>query len=141
MAVANQRKILVKRYTDTVKKDYFKISNRNLQIAMYNLKPNTFKLYCYLADNSQGYELDLYPCDFERVANVSYDTYKRSFNELLEQGFLIPHNDKPNVFLFREESKKKLHCPMDARDKIESLSEDEFDQEEKENFASNETQE
>lgn len=31
---------------------------------MYNLKGNTFKLYCYLADNKNGYEMDLYPCDF-----------------------------------------------------------------------------
>lgn len=56
-------------------KDFFKISNRNLYTALYNLKTNSFKLYCYLCDNANGYEFDLYSCDFERIANVSPDTY------------------------------------------------------------------
>lgn len=135
MSVQNQRKIKVKRYTDKVQKDYFKISNRNLQIAMYNLKGNTFKLYCYLADNKNGYEMDLYPCDFEKVANVSYDTYKRSFAELVEQGYLIPHKEKSNIFLFVEESEKDLECPVDCVDQVESISEDEFEFQRHKDFA------
>ena len=75
---------------------------------MYNLKGNTFKLYCYLADNKNGYEMDLYPCDFQKIANVSYDTYKRSFNELLEKGFLLKHKSDSNIFMFVEESTKNL---------------------------------
>lgn len=102
---------------------------------MHNLKPNSFKLYCYLADNAQGYELDLYPCDFERIANVSYDTYKRSFAELIEKGFLIPHKERSNTFLFREESIIELVCPSDLVDTIESLKEDEFEAEAYSNFA------
>lgn len=136
--INNQRTIKVKRSTESVKKDYFKISNRNLQIAMLNLKPNTFKLYCYLADNANGYELNLYPCDFEKVANVSYDTYKRSFEELVEKGFLLRHKDNDNLFLFTEESEcDELLDPEKRWDKIESVSEEEFYYEKSKNFASN----
>lgn len=127
MSYPNQRKIKVKRYSERVQKDFFKISNRNLQIAMYNLKGNTFKLYCYLADNKNGYEMDLYPCDFQKIANVSYDTYKRSFNELLEQGFLLRHKSDSNIFMFVEESTKKLDCPIDENDQIESIREEDFE--------------
>ena len=135
MSVPNQNRIKVLRSSDSVKKDFFKISNRNLRIAMYNLKPNTFKLYCYLADNADGYIFDLYPCEFERFANVSYDTYKRSFQELKEKGFLIPHREKSNVFLFIEESQNEtLHDP-NSKDIIESIQEDEFDLEFANNFA------
>ena len=139
--INNQRTIKVKRSTESVKKDYFKISNRNLQIAMLNLKPNTFKLYCYLADNANGYELNLYPCDFEKVANVSYDTYKRSFEELVEKGFLLRHKDNNNLFLFTEESESnELLDPEKRWDKIESVSEEEFYYEKSKNFASNDSQ-
>lgn len=108
---------------------------------MLNLKPNTFKLYCYLADNANGYELNLYPCDFEKVANVSYDTYKRSFEELVEKGFLLRHKDNNNLFLFTEESESnELLDPEKRWDKIESVSEEEFYYEKSKNFASNDSQ-
>lgn len=135
MSYPNQRKIKVKRYTDKVQKDYFKISNRNLQIAMYNLKGNTFKLYCYLADNKNGYEMDLYPCDFQKIANVSYDTYKRSFNELMENGYLLKHKTDKNIFMFVEESILKLDCPTDNIDCIESINEEDFELDKTKNFA------
>ena len=127
MSYPNQRKIKVKRYSERVQKDFFKISNRNLQIAMYNLKGNTFKLYCYLADNKNGYEMDLYPCNFQKIANVSYDTYKRSFNELLEKGFLLKHKSDSNIFMFVEESTLELDCPTDEDDCIESIREEDFE--------------
>lgn len=133
--VANQRIIKVKRTTESVKKDYFKISNKNLQIAMLNLKSNSFKLFCYLADNANGYNVPFYPCDFEKVAGVSYDTYKRSFQELLDKGFLIPHKTEKDVFLFTEESESKdIIDPSKRFDKIESINEDEFDFEKARNF-------
>jgi len=65
---------------------------------MYNLKGNAFKLYCYLCDNANGWEFDLYPCDFIRVANVSKDTYYSAFKELVKLGYLKESKIRKNVF-------------------------------------------
>lgn len=102
---------------------------------MYNLRSNTFKLYCYLADNANGYVFDLYPCDFERVANVSHDTYRRAFAELQEKGFLIRHKEKSNLFLFTEESQNPDLEEPTKPDIIESISEEQFAFEKSTNFA------
>ena len=98
---------------------------------MYNLKTNSFKLYCYLCDNANGYEFDLYSCDFERIANVSNDTYLKAFNDLKTKGYLVAHKSKKNTYLFLEESNKELPLPPKP-DSIVSLSEEEFELEKKE---------
>ena len=112
MSVPNQRRIIVMRTTEAVRKDYFKISNANLRLAMYNLKGNAFKLYCYLCDNKNQWELDLYPCDFQRVANVSADTYRSAFKQLVDKGYL--------------ESKTAKPIPIEE-DEIEVLDQEEFE--------------
>ncbi len=134
MSVPNQRKIIVKRTTDTVRKDYFKISNRNLRLAMYNLKGNAFKLYCYLCDNENGWDFDLYPCDFQRVANVSHDTYLSAFKQLVDKGYLKPSNTRKNVFQFVEEGKNAMPIPQ-QEDEIQTVDEAEFETLTQEEFA------
>ena len=100
---------------------------------MYNLKTNSFKLYCYLCDNSNGYEFDLYPCDFQRIANVSDDTYRKAFKDLLEKGYLVPHKEKKTTYMFLEESNKRLSPPPTA-DTIISMTEEEFELDKELNF-------
>ena len=133
MSSPHQRVIKVVRNSDKATKDYFKISHKNFYTAMYNLKTNSFKLYCYLCDNKDGYEFDLYPCDFQRLANVKDDTYRSAFNDLMEKGYLLPHKTKKTVFMFLEESNNDLSFP-DKADKIESLNKEDFDFERKNNF-------
>lgn len=133
MSYPHQRTIKVKRSSDKALKDFFKISNKNLQIAMYNLKTNSFKLYCYLCDNSNGYEFDLYPCDFQRIAHVSDDTYRNAFKDLIEKGYLVPHKEKKETYMFLEESNNNLNPPPEA-DKIVSMNEDEFELDKEKNF-------
>ena len=126
MSVPNQRRIIVMRTTEAVRKDYFKISNANLRLAMYNLKGNAFKLYCYLCDNKNQWELDLYPCDFQRVANVSADTYRSSFKQLVDKGYLVPSKTRKNVYQFVEESKTADPIPIEE-DEIEVVDQEEFE--------------
>jgi len=106
MAVPNQKIIYIERSSDNAKKDFLKVSNTNLRIAMMNLSPNAFKLWIYFVDNADGYKMDLYPCDFQRVANVSYDTYRRCFDELVTVGFLIASPKAKNIYIFSETSEK-----------------------------------
>ncbi len=102
---------------------------------MFNLKGNAFKLYCYLCDNSNGYSFDLYPIDFQRKANVSYDTYIKSFNILREKGYLLPSNKSKNTFLFVEESEIAEQIPEKEDTIIVSIDEEEFEIERSNNFS------
>ena len=70
MSVPNQKKIIIERSSENVRKDYLKVSNESLHIAMYNLTPSTFLLWIYFTDNSKGYQLDLYPVDFLNLTNL-----------------------------------------------------------------------
>ena len=89
MSVPNQKKIFIQRVSEKAAKDYLKVSNNSLEVAMYNLKGNAFKLWIYFADNKNGYAMDLYPVDFCTKAKVSDSTYRRAFEELENKGYLI----------------------------------------------------
>ena len=104
-------------------KSYYQISTVNLREAMYNLKGNAFKLYCYLGNNADGYNLDLYPCDFCNVANVSNSTYQDAFKELVEKGYLIKDADSKTMFWFMEKSEEAEQVPT-TYDLIETVDKD-----------------
>lgn len=123
MSVPNQKKILIERTSLNAQKDYLKVSNQNLDVAMYNLKGAAFKLWVYFADNKNGYILDLYPVDFCTKAKVSDSTYRRAFETLEEKGYLIKSPKQKNLYLFSEESNSdKLSLP----DEINSIDTNDF---------------
>ena len=121
MSVPNQRKIYIKRDSDKARLNFFKVSNKNLLSAMYNLKPSAFKLWVYFTDNTDGYSMDLYPVDFCKKANISESTYKRAFQELIDKGYLIQSEKSNNLFLFKELSDK-----VESPDVIQSVNEEDF---------------
>lgn len=130
MPVPNQKKIYIKRDSDTARKDYLKVSNDNLHEAMFNLKPSSFLLWIYFADNANGYAMDLYPVDFTNITGLSRTTYVKCFKELEEKGYLIKSTKKNNVYLFQEVSDK-----AEKPDVIETLDTEEFENIKKELFA------
>lgn len=100
----NQKRILIQRSTDKEKRDYFKIGNRQLEQAMYNLSPSAFMLYCYFASNADGYVMELYPVNFCSKTGLARSTYDRAFQELRTKGYLIQHKGQKNTYLFVEVS-------------------------------------
>lgn len=123
MAVPNQKKILIERTSQKTTKDYFKVSNRNLEIAMHNLKNTAFKLWVYFADNKNGYSMDLYPVDFCLKAKVSDSTYRRAFEQLEQKGYLIKSPKMSNLYLFKEESSSK---DIEIPDEVNSIDTSNF---------------
>ena len=123
MSVPNQKKILIERTSEKVMKDYLKVSNDSLEIAMYNLKGNAFKLWIYFADNKNGYAMDLYPVDFCTKAKVSDSTYRRAFEELEKKGYLIKSSKQNNLYLFREVS---LSDEIEKPDEVNSIDTESF---------------
>ena len=131
MSVPNQRKIIIERTTDTVRKDYLKVSNESLYTAMYNLKNSAFKLWVYFADNMNGYAIDLYPVDFCSKSGISDSTYRRAFDELQDLGYLIKSEKNDNLFLFKEQSQsEKIKRP----DEVNSINSKDLDRIIKEYF-------
>ncbi len=104
MAVPNQNIIYIQRTSLQVKKDYFKIGNPQLNKAVYDLSGNAFKLFVYLADNENSHKEELSSSYFCSWANISDSTYRRSFKELVDKGYLRKHKEKDHVYLFQEES-------------------------------------
>lgn len=94
---------------------------------MYNLKGNAFKLYCYLCNNKHNLPLDLYPCDFCNVANVSNDTYRSAFKELEEKGYLVKHADSKTTYYFNEKSEEAQKVP-NTYDLIETVDKKTYDE-------------
>ena len=123
MSVPNQKKIMIERSSDRTNKDYLKVSNDSLDIAMYNLYGNAFKLWIYFTDNKQGYSIDLYPVDFCTKAKVSDSTYRRAFEELEKKGYLIKSPKQENLYLFKEVSQSEL---IEHPDEINSIDTDNF---------------
>ena len=57
--------------------------------AMTLLKPNTFKLWCYMAKNQNNYVFALSCIDVCRICNMSKPTYLDCFKELVKCGYLV----------------------------------------------------
>ena len=123
MSVPNQKKIIIERSSDNVRKNYLKVSNESLIAAMYNLKPSAFMLWIYFADNANGYSMDLYPIDFCTKTKLSKSTYDRAFTELETKGYLIKSLKKPNLYMFKEVSDK-----AEALDCVKSLDTMDFEE-------------
>ena len=131
MSVPNQKTIFIVRSSENVRKDFLKVSNMNLESAMFNLKGNAFKLWCYFADNANGYQLDLYPVKFCSMADVSRSTYDRAFDELEEKGYLMKSKVMKNMYLFNEVSSiaKKPDVVKSVEEKdIDSIKKKYFDE-------------
>ncbi len=120
MSLPNQKTIYIQRSSDNARKDYLKVSNQNLIQAMYNLKPSTFMLWIYFTDNANGYAMDLYPVDFCNKTGLSDSTYRRSFSELEQKGYLLKHKSRKNTYMFRQKSDKAIiHDQINSIDKLD----------------------
>lgn len=104
---------------------------------MYNLKPSTFMLWVYFADNSNGYKMDLYPVDFCGITGLSASTYARGMKELEEKGYLVRSPRQKNLFLFKERSESEQ---ISAVDLVKSLEGEDFEEEIERLFTQNDCQ-
>jgi hypothetical protein len=69
------------------------------------LKPNSFRLWIYIAKNQNGYKFALSQVAFCNWSGVSRSTYLSSVKDLVEQGYLVECEDtsgNKNVYNFYE---------------------------------------
>lgn len=68
-----------------------------------------FKLYMYLAKHQDKYHFALSSFDFMLWSGLGATAYTTAFNELKEQGYLIPKdhkNNKETIYTFYDKSQK-----------------------------------
>lgn len=94
--------------------------------AVKDLEPHAFVLYLYLASNKYDFNLELSQVAVENATGLAKSTYYKSFNKLVEKGYLIetsPHHynfyDKPHNVVFLKDndfSQEELPSPPKRQD-------------------------
>ena len=98
--VPNQKTVTTKGAEHNKNNIYATLSIKAMQIAMSTLKPNTFKLWCYMAKNQNNYTFALSCADACEFCKVSKPTYLASVQELIDNGYLV--NTSGNSYDFYE---------------------------------------
>ena len=98
--VENQKTITTSKEKSN-KNNKYSIFNLNaLQYAMIDLKGESFKLWCYINKNQDGFTFALSAVDAIKWGVGSRSSYNRAVKELQEKGYLV--EDSKNQFTFYE---------------------------------------
>lgn len=87
--VANQKTVKVQKEKCNGDNHYGMYNLDALQSAMIDLKGETFKLWCYLGKNQNGYTFALSKVDAIKWGIGSKSSYDRAVKELKEKGYLV----------------------------------------------------
>ena len=85
---------------------YACIYRYSMEDAMSNLKPNTFKLWLWLASNKPNFTVELSSTYLSKVLHASVNTIKASVNELIDKGYMIQDTERKHFYNFYEEPQK-----------------------------------
>lgn len=72
------------------------------------LKPNTYKLWCYMAKNQNNYTFALSCVDACKFCKITKPTYLSGIQELIETGYLVNTGGNNYDFLERLPVEKEL---------------------------------
>ena len=100
VTVPNQKIVTTKGAQKDTEHIYAKINIEAMNKAMSVLKPNTFKLWCYMAKNQNNYTFALSSADACEFCKMSKPTYLSSIQELIANGYLV--NTSGNSYDFYE---------------------------------------
>ena len=87
--VANQKTIKVQKEECSKSHLYAMYNLDALQAAMIDLKGESFKMWCYLGKNQNGYQFALSMVDAIKWGIGSKSSYNRAIAELKEKGYLV----------------------------------------------------
>ena len=101
--VPNQKEIRVsKELVNGKRKTFFQVNQESLFAAMQNLKPNSFKLWCYLIKNQNGWDFKLSSKHACELCDMSRGTYNDCIEELIEKKYLVCTDTKSNRYICYE---------------------------------------
>ena len=96
----NQKTITIKGAQHDEKNIYAKLNIEAMKTACLMLKPNTFKVWCYVAKNQNNYTFALSCIETCKFCNMSKPTYLQCIRELIKVGYL--QNTKGSHYNFYE---------------------------------------
>ena len=118
----NQKSVTIRGAKHNKQNVYAAINIKAMEEAMALLKPNAYKLWCYLAKNQNNHTFALSCVDTCRFCKMSKPTYLTSVQELIETGYLV--NTKGNHYDFFEklpEEKEVIEVTVKKIEKIEGF--------------------
>ena len=74
----------------------------NLSEAMKHLTHTGFKVYLALMFNRNGYSVEFSPAYVSQITGMCLDTARKGLKELETKHYLIPENDRKNLYNFYE---------------------------------------
>lgn len=98
--VENQKVITTNATVHDIKHIYAKVSIEAAEEAMDLLKPNTFKVWFYMAKNQDNYTFALSRVDVCKKCKMTKPTYLACIQELIDVGYLV--NTSGNHYNFFE---------------------------------------
>lgn len=107
----NQKKITISKVPLTENKPYLMIDLETLQIAMKELRGESFRMWVYLAKNIDHYELALSPADAAEWG-ILRDSYHKAVKTLIDKNYLVQTGTK-NQFTFYERPQIDLNENID----------------------------
>ena len=104
MYYANQKQITIRREqvqgSKKSSRPYLIAFQDNIEGAMKELTPATFKVYVYLLCNRHNYAIEFSPEHISNVAGICKDTARRALTQLEECGYVKKIDD--HKYIFRE---------------------------------------
>ena len=104
--VPNQKTITTKSAQHSKENIYAMLNIDAMKKAMTLLKPNTFKLWCYMAKNQNNYTFALSCVDACNFCKMTKPTYLACVQELIDAGYLV--NTQGNSYDFYEQLPEEI---------------------------------
>lgn len=76
-----------------------------LEKASQDLAGGAFKLWVYFAKNQNNYQFALSSADAEKTMGIKIKQYNNAVKELIDKKYLVPIDDKSNIYDFYEVSR------------------------------------
>lgn len=114
MSVANQKIVVIAPRKDYIK-NFSRIHNDALQIAMQQLKGEHLKLWLYLVKNKDNYTLELSQKALEEWG-LKKDSYYRAVESLIKLGYLTQTKEDSSIYTFTEYSQNAKEISQNEKE-------------------------
>lgn len=98
----NQKRITITKEPIGKSDYYLRVRKDALRQAAQTLQAGSFKLYIYLADNKEGFALNLSQIAVERDFGIKKNQFYKAVEDLIRAGYLYQPDPSVNNWVFRE---------------------------------------
>lgn len=115
MSVPNQKTLIINKPISTA--PFLQINELDWQEAFQNLKPATFAVYLYLAQNANGYNFEYSPQAIANTGLMAKGTASKARQELEDKGYIID-----GQFYVQSTTRRRIH--QEVQEEINRMTEE-----------------